>query len=506
MGISFVFETQMSGTNSNAGDARPKFNINTTFKVPEAEAKCFDIDIDENIILLHIRICRYNFDIPYSYIEHIRTYPQYSGLYQLMEMILASRIGCAPDKPIIMESDNLILQLFARFYNMTSSIFMSEERAAITHDLLNIVNDELDRQDNEPNRELVLMLLHDKLFGSLFFKPIYNIIHDVACHDIDQEIDIKNNSKEELESKLQDAKAKNQHFPKDYINFMDEKNRLIKNDASIPEIMASTNILFPQNIHPLLKKYKNIMEMFIEAKRVSQMRIAKKFEYAHYVFISAPAEDYQKLHQHILTSARLCFEADTTDCQDKYIEYLSELITAGSDLINISTISEYFTLLYNAKRYKDIYSAFIINHKSIICEMDRSFIQGDSALSIMYLTLMAALLTNKTRVLMGCFTVIIDKYKNAITNPKCINLYSKILYLMDKVAARETFIKRIGYNIQETSTIGEPCVVCYEEVEATDYQMVVCPSCHHEIGHIGCVERWLAQKASCPRCRYVRPA
>ena len=460
------------------------------------------IEMNMLIYSLYKDVTRYNLNIPYDLIEHIRTDSQYAGMYQLLEMMLSARIGCIPNNNIEISSPHKIIEKFAEVYNIKISPFTIEtnsQKLLIIYERLNI---ELMDKMLEPSYAIILMLIHDKVSTKLDMPLKYNILNDDNYNKIIINIELRKYSQEDLDNIIQEFEKNDQQFPSNYIKFMTKKNKLIQEGSDIPEVIACIDMLFPQsNIHPLLKKYKDLMTMFTETKLLSRMRLAKKYEYIHYKIINIPYEDYSILYNHVLTTMRVCFESDINGNHSKYIEYIDELMRIKSAMVNTCTLSDHMSLLFKIGRHKDIYQLYIDHRRSILYGINGAQYMHDNILNIIYCVIASASICNKNSV-SGDFSDVLAKHFGNIAEPRNLFTYQKIQHLISWDITRNDYITKSGYDLPNISTVGETCLICLEVIDDINCNIVKCNNCRRELGHIGCVVSWLAKNNSCPMCRF----
>lgn len=461
-------------------------------------------DIYDTIFMIYKCVGQYDFNIPYDFIEHIRTNPNCYGLYQLLEIFLSVRTGCVPNSPILISpSSHDIIHEFAAVYNIRmSSIFNKKNTEKLTA-LFDKVNIYLTDMNIHTSRANVLKLLHDKISEKLDIDPIYNILLNNICNKIIIDVEAQRYSREELNIKIDEISKIDPSIPVNYINFAFTKNKLISEDADIPSITGCLDILFPhENVHPILKKYKDLMSLLLESRILSRMRIAKKYEYASYKIIHIPYNDYSDLYNHTLRTMSLCFECDIIQNQTMYIEYIDSLIQNKSTMINTCLLADYMALLYKINKHKEVYNIYIMYKESILYGINRAPILNEIMMYIMYYTVASSIYIHKPSFERD-FVNILNRHADNINNPKHILICQKIRGIAQSVIDREDYIYRIGYEIIGNPKIDETCIICYESIDEDNYQVVRCVNCSRELGHIGCVAAWLVSNISCPICRNI---
>ena len=217
----------------------------------------YQSDMYENIFMIYKRINRYDFNISYDFIEHIRTNPEYDGLYQLLEIFISERIGCAPNNPILLSSPYDIIHDFAAVYNIKIvSIFDIKKNTEQLTAIFYKVHVDLAKSTICGSHANILKLLHDKISEQLGIAPIYNILLNDTYNKILIDIESQRYSREELDIKIDETAKLDADLPINYINFAYEKYKLLAEGADIQAITGCIDMLFTQeNIHPILKKY-----------------------------------------------------------------------------------------------------------------------------------------------------------------------------------------------------------------------------------------------------------
>lgn len=434
-------------------------------------------DIYSMIYALYKDICRYDFNnIPYDLIEELRTVERYTGLYQLFELMLVSRIGYMPDKPIVVETPFKIIEMFAAVYNIRISIFEIESSMIKLSEIYEEINDMLMIENQAPIVNEVLKLLHDMISLNLDIPIKYHVISG-----LEQSTDGCLNMT--------------------YNKFIEKLEKLTKT-GNISEIGECTNILFPsKNIHPVLKKCKDLMTFLLESESLDNMRDAKKYEHSTYKFISITYTNYLNIYTHVINTNKLLFIGAANKNYSAYIQYISELIKLKNNTIDAANLSNYISLLYAADQRIEICDLFITYNHIILYLIRRGRMRPDIVILNIVHKILAAIIYTNRNIKFNNISKAIKYYTVDRSKLNISSAYEKIQTLLKFIADRNHFIEDLGYKITRKSKIGEPCVICLIDINADNLIMVKCNKCNRELGHVGCIAKWLATNESCPMCR-----
>lgn len=423
-----------------------------------------ELEINKLIQELYTNVGEFQFNlIPYEMIEAFQSNQKYAGLYQLLEFLLRERVGCTPNSvPEVVTSYNIIKK-FVEVCNLKINTFnMKEcfEKLTVIHSNL---DKELAEEKLESNYRQNLELLHNKVSTKLDIKLKYSENIQNSNIALIKRLEEVKTDKELFDKEFQKIEKENPRFPVNYFRFLAIRNRILNSDNIQNFIGLNEAIikLFPKEevIHPLLKKYRDLMILMYENQALIKLRLNKKYEYAKYEFIHIPYSDYSELYNHTVSANRLSFLADMIGEIDQFLEYISNMIKSKSILVNMYTLSNYIVLLSRKKSHLKVYKVFQDHKRAILYDLKKNGVINENIFSVISSILTAFININHV-IKVKFFSHLRKKFLLTANTKGTLLMCKKLKTLIKYIKARNAYLTLIGHKPIQLATDKESRVVC----------------------------------------------
>lgn len=436
-------------------------------------------------------------------IESFKTEPKYKGLYELLEIFLKERTRSISNTPIQVETPYKIIQKFVEVANIKINLFNAEESTEKLLFIQKQLDSELEEK-LEPTYSENLEILHNRVCEKLNIPKKYPTKVENEYNLILKRLEQARNDREKFTKECDAIKKEYPTFSPNYFKFIAMRKGVVINPQTISSLITDgMNLLFPaENIHPLFKKYKDLMTLIAETEILAKLRLNKKYEYSEYKLTEIPYEDYSAIYNHAVEITRLSFASAISRESQPYLDYICDLIKSESILVNISVFSDYISVLYRNGLYKEIYKFFCLYKKQIFYGLHRHKTADETIFHLIMCILTVCLKLSKV-VCIEDFLELNIKYSKNATTISARRQVHKIRIRINYIRRINKYLQDIGFELPETSSTDDTCAICMQEIDEPNYQVVKCRQCKREIGHIHCMINWAIASNSCPLCRYL---
>ena len=465
------------------------------------------MDVQQALWYIIEKINFYDFDFTDEFIEMIKTKPEYSGLYDILDLGICATLNMIKNlqKVIVTYNSYPLVQQLITQLNSRKSILQFEEINNSNKQKLAMLYEEIDKifennKDNmEPHTNILILMSYNYAVDSLELHkyPEHPIIQKCMAFNSIIKVVITNN--------INLIKEQTDIFEKKYPNVATRwiksqitKIQMINDKQDIKCISKCTDILFP-NKH--MQMYKDLLYFRNLCDNLQRMRLEKKYEYADYIIDKPPYDDFTDMYDNSIQRVRLTFESDIKNNSSNYVSYLKNMLENNSKFINQNTISDYVGVFNNNSNFTEVYNIFK-KYKNYIVYIIKSSNNTIIKLTLIFVIIRSGFNTNKN-ISKKEFNEIIANIKpeDYVDAGIVKTRYEQINSIMNRIKTRDNSITSFGFNIVDRSKVDETCLICLEDIDDMNTETVLCVCCKKELGHINCMCDWIKNKQTCPNCR-----
>jgi len=451
--------------------------------------------VSETLFFLRKKILFGDYNFSFGYIETLRNHPNKS-LYYLVELMICYNGNFVLDVCYeFPKTKHIILSLYISFFDicLRKNCFNIEQN---TNELLQLyLSMKQEKDDCRHNLQFLFYLVQEKLIQRGISLSDDKIYTDKSHHLYRLCIKYINLERYDVATKYLDTFESlyiKEAYPfikrfrysiemKNKYNISDIDNILQFKYGKIEHLLLHNFYKMDRYILSLKFKHKNNQSELYPLPYIPHYNEFLQYKYKNYIY---PFQLQKEKHLKI-----------------DYLEYLDNLVSYNSYLLEVSGIINYISILNHLKQYQKISDLHNRVNLFTILKMYTTSLQ--LVISSLYILLLSQFNSNIYISLEPfneynhLFSFLNDKTNTL--SPSIQNIIEKILQLRQKIEIKQSYVHNKGYSFSQGSN-DDSCMVCLESMTVS-MSSIQCNECHKIIGHEKCVFRWLRLSDSCPNCR-----